>query len=139
MSEPNARRGRIPGFVIALLVVLLLGLTVQLWPSPAPSDVSQTSVQEKHPLEGRVFVHDLTSDEEGKLKDAIDYRFPGGSRVQPHVAFLVDFKPMSCGMVQPRGGALRRYIYGNGNVVIEGDAGRSDFGELWALCDYARR
>ena len=119
----------VAGFALMLYLPTLLG----------PDNVAEESVpileQVQQDLRSKIVRRGFTAPEQAALEEAMNDRFPQGSRVPGHTTFEFDGKPTSCGSVRPKGsGILRRYIYRNDYVMVEGDASPADFAMFWQIC-----
>ena len=117
------------------LLVSLAGLAA-CGPSDEPVPAPKSGAgQAQDLLREKVDRASFTAREEADLENAMNDRFPQGSRVTEHYTFRFDGKPTSCGYVRAnRSGRLQRYIYRNDFVMTEQGVSSSDFAMFWQIC-----
>ncbi|WP_438852632.1 hypothetical protein [Brevundimonas nasdae] len=142
MGNEKKTRSWVRGAAIAFVVLGAVGAAISqlggrvknTYTEPPPSLAVQIAQQD---LAAKVRAGPISTKERAMAEAAIAKRFPSGSRVPTERTFYFDGGPTSCGTVWPTGEAASRFIYRNGNVVVERDVGASNFQMFWQICTAA--
>ncbi len=128
------------GLAVLLGAIVVGGVFAVQGPSALQVKEPEPVVTEEHAaaraLAEKVRYGPITEAERGQVEEALNYRFPQGSRVAAgSVEFYFDGGATACGTVQPKGRAAERFIYRNSFVVAEGDQSAADFQMFWRICE----
>lgn len=121
------------GVIVAGLVATVIFRSMMEDRPSSPAPTAESAVDQ---LRRRINAGPITASEQRDLEEALNERYPQGSRVLGHTSFYFDAGATSCGRIRARGtGPILRYVYRNNFAMIEGDVAPADFTPFWQICE----